>query len=162
MINGLAMEVTMSGDSGGKREWRVLETVGPVMSHGGFKNWHLCLAKDGIVAVPVGMWPSILAGIGAGIGMGPDGAYAKPSDVERERILVDDGNRRWRRYPVGEIKKVFVKWCLVGANEIHLQLVGQKNHVYGLGDRGQTKACRQKLRELFPEVYSEKGFEKVS
>jgi len=157
----------MSGDSRVKREWRVLETFGPVMSHGGFKNWHLCVAKDGIVAIPLGIGPSILAGIGAGLGgfLGHGiihAAYIKPSDVEGERILVDDGSPRWRRYPVDLLDKVFMKWCLAGANEIHLQLIGQKNHVYGLGDRGQTKACREKLRELFPEVYTEKGFDKLS
>jgi len=46
---------------------------------------------------------------------------------------------------------------LVGANEIHLQLIGQKNHLYGLGDRGQTKACREKLRELFPRYTPRKA-----
>ena len=111
--------------------------------------------------------PSLLAGIGAGLGgfLGHGiihAAYIKPSDVEGERILVDDGSPRWRRYPVELLDKVFMKWCLVGANEIHLQLIGQKNHLYGLGDRGQTKACREKLRELFPEVYTEKGFDKLS
>ncbi len=154
----------MSDDAAVAREWKVLETFGPVFSHGGFKNWHLCLTREGIVAVPVGFWPTLLAGIGAGMGnfWVMQKAYAKPSDVEGERILVDDGNPRWRRYPVADIEKVFVKWCLVGANEIHLQLAGQKNHLYGLGDRGQTKACRESLRTLFPHVYSEKGFEKVS
>jgi len=159
MFNGPAMEVEMSGDSRAEREWRVLETLGPVASHAGFQNWHLCLAKDGIVAIPLGIWRSLLAGIGAGMGshLVMNLAYTKPSDVEGERILVDSGDPRWRRYPVREIEKVFMKRCL-GANEIHLQLVGQKKHVYGLGDRGQTNACRAKLRMLFSEVYSEKGF----
>ncbi len=66
----------------------------------------------------------------------------------------------WRRYPVDQLERVFMKWCLVGANEIHLQLAGEKNHLYGLGDRGQTKACRKVLRTVYPGVYSEKGFEK--
>jgi hypothetical protein len=153
------MEVAMSGDSAAKREWRVLETLGPVASHGGFKNWHLCLAQDGIVAIPVGIWPSILAGIGAGIGSRAlmRKAYASPSVTGTERILVDDGNPGWRRYPVGEIERVFMKQSL-GANEIHLQRAGQKKHVYGLGDRSQTMLYREKLRKLFPQVYSEKGF----
>ena len=154
----------MSGNPQATREWKILETFGPAFTHGGFKNWHLCLAKDGIVAVPVGFWPTLLAGIGAGMGNFwiMHQAYAKSSDVDGERILVDDDNPRWRRYPAEEIEKVFMKWCLVGANEIHLKCAGQKNHLYGLADRGQTKACREKLRELFPTVYGEKGFEKVA
>ncbi len=152
-----------TGDaSRAKRAWMVLQTFGPVMSHGGFKNWYLCLARDGIVAVPVGIWPSIVAGIGAGMGIGGEWDYARPSSAEGERILLDDGNPRWRRYPAGQIDQVFMKRCLFGANEIHLRLVGQKKHVYGLGDRGQTDACRAKLRQLFLAVYSERGFRKAS
>lgn len=155
----------MSVNSGANREWRVLETFGPLMSHAGFKNWYLCVAQDGIVAIPLGIGPSIRAGIGAGLGgiLGPvimHAAYLKPSDVEGQRILIDEGNRRWRRYPAELLEKVFVKFCLVGANEIHLQLIGQKNHLYGIGEREQTDPCRAKLRQLFPEVYSEQGFKK--
>jgi hypothetical protein len=154
----------MSDNAAVALEWKVLHTFGPVFSHGGFKNWHLCLTREGIVAVPVGIWPSLLYGIGAGTAnfWVMRKAVTKPSEVEGERILVDDGSPRWRRYPAGEIEKLFVKWCLVGANEIHLQVFGHKNHLYGLGDRDQTKACRESLRSLFPRVYSEQGFEKSS
>ncbi len=142
------------------REWRILETFGPVFSHGGFKNWHLCLAEDGIVALPVGFWPTLLAGIGAGTGniWLMHKAYVKSADADGERIIVDDGNPKWRRYPAARLERVYLKFCRLGANEIHLQLLGEKNHLYGLGDRTQTDACRAKFKELYPRVYSELGF----
>jgi hypothetical protein len=27
-------------------QWQILDTVGPVFSNGGLKNWDLCLARD--------------------------------------------------------------------------------------------------------------------
>jgi hypothetical protein len=139
-----------------------VQTIGPVMSDGGFKNWYLCLARDAILAVPLGIWRSVLLGVGAGTGnpLAAQQAYARSPEVEGERILTDAGDPGWRRYPVAELERIMVKKPFFGANEIRIQRRGEKAHVYGIGDRSHTKECRIVLNELYGPLYAEEGFTK--
>ncbi len=45
-----------------------------------------------------------------------------------------------------------------GANEVRIVSQGDKVHVYGIGDRSYTEACRSALKALYPDLYREEGF----
>jgi hypothetical protein len=140
---------------------RILEVafrIGPVFSHAGLKNWHLHLCADEIVGVPLGLWLSIIAGILAGIGAGPEGAYAQHPENDDTSRLVDSGHPGWRRYRLSVIEFVMVKRSTT-ANEIRIKAAGSAPHVYGIGDRSYTDRCRSALGQLYGNQYREDGFE---
>ncbi len=160
------------------REWAIVDTLGPVASAGGLKNWDLCLARDAIIAWPRGIWLSIKAGIFAGLfgglaaggaipwkkktllsGLSPGAAYARPEEVQGERILVDEGSKKWRRYLLGDLEEILVKKARVGYDEIRIKRNGQKPDVYGIGDHKHTQDCRTTLSRMYSALYREEGFE---
>lgn len=142
----------------------IIETLGPVFSNGGLKNWDLCLAHDVIIAFPRSLWLTIKTGIFAGLGMpilsemAMKDAWAKSPETAGRRILVDNGDPSWRRYPVSELQNILCARS-TGANEIQLQRPNAAPDIYGLGDRRQTDTCRETLRRIYGPLYSEKGFE---
>jgi hypothetical protein len=141
-------------------EWHILETVGPVFSTGGLKNWYLGLAREGIIAVPLGVGLSIRAGIAAGLGIpGLVGeVYGKPTDVRGPKVIKDESDPGWRRYALPEIEAVFIKRGFFGAIEIRIQRPGAAADNYGLPDHLQVKRARAYLNHLFGSRYTDKGF----
>lgn len=145
------------------RPRRILEVafrIGPVFSHGGLKNWHLHLCADEIVGVPLGLWLSIKAGILAGIGWRPEGAYAEHPENDGPSRLADSGHPGWRRYRLSTIEFVMVKRSTT-ANEIQIKVARSEPHVYGIGDRDYTDQCRSALGLLYGKQYREDGFEPI-
>jgi hypothetical protein len=152
-------------------KWRIIETLGPVFSAGGFKNWDFCLAHDAIVLYPRGFLLTVKAGIIAGIAGGLFGgagvhlpgsnvgaAYARQKAMEGERILLDAGSRKWRRYLVTDLEAIKVKKVRIGYNEIRLQELGTRPYIFGIGDHAHTNFCRRTLSHLYPRLYEEVGF----
>jgi hypothetical protein len=86
-------------------------------------------------------------------------SWAKSADACGERVLVDEGSSKWRRYMISDLQVVTVRKCLLSANEIRIQRKGpHKPDVYGLGDRSQTDDCRRLLRALYGDIYTEEKF----
>lgn len=143
-----------------QRAWQLIDTVGPVFSHSGLKNWDLCLAREAVIAIPRSLWLTLKAGLWAGLGSprGMQRAWASSAGPAGERVLQDDGDGRWGRYPVQDIASITIKRCTGGANEIRITRHDMKPHIYGLGDRDQTDRCRTILGALYPGLYREENF----
>jgi hypothetical protein len=142
-----------------KRSWRVVETFGPAQTHGGFKNWQLCLCPDGIVAIPMGLWPTIAAGVAAGAGQVTiNQSHGAPAGL---RTLTDDGDESWRRYPLDQLQSVRVKKPLLGflgMPELHLHKKGEKKpDLYGVY-AAQIKNLRNHLFTLYGSSYTDPGY----
>ena len=93
---------------GVERIWQIEDSISPVFSDWGFKNWDLCFAKDGIVTVPRGLWISFQSGVWAGLGnframRQSWSAQASPGGV---RMLEDGGCMDWRRYSIEDIESI--------------------------------------------------------
>lgn len=142
------------------RAWQLIDTIGPLFSHSGLKNWDLCLARDAIIACPRSLWLTVKAGLWAGLGSrgAMHRAWANSANPTGERVLQDDGNARWHRYTLQELGSITITRCTGGANEIRIARQGTKPHIYGLGDRSQTDRCRAVLRDLYPALYREENF----
>jgi len=143
-----------------QRSWQIKDTIGPLFSHSGLKNWDLCLAPDAIIACPRSLWLTVKAGVWAGLGFhgAMRRAWANSASPTGERILQDDGDARWHRYTLPELASITIRRCTGGANEIRMTRHGTEQHIYGLGDRSQTDRCRTVLRDLYPELYREENF----
>lgn len=143
-----------------QRSWQIKDTLGPVFSHSGLKNWDLCLARDAIIACPRSLWTTVKAGIWAGLGLhgAMHRAWANSASPTGERVLQDSGDTRWHRYTLPELASITIKRCTGGANEIRIMRHSTKPHIYGLGDRSQTDRCRTALKELYPDQYREENF----
>ena len=147
-------------DPRGPRSWRLADTIGPVFSHAGLRNWDLCLAREAIIARPRSLWITVKAGIWAGVGAHGrmQREWAGSTVPTGERELLDEGNPRWRQYATSELGSIAVRRCAGGANEIRIAPHGENPHVYGLGDRSQTDRCRAILARLYPGLYQEENF----
>lgn len=145
------------------RTWRVLGSISPLFSNGGFRNWELLLGREMLLARPLGIGPTLKAGVLAGItGVGVDVPVkqpVRPTDWDDAWIIEDPGDASWRRYAVEELHHIELRRCL-SANEIRVQLRGHKEHVYGLAERSQTESARALLRACYPNIYAERNFEK--
>lgn len=147
-----------------KQTWRVLGSIGPLFSDGGLKNWELLLGRDILLARPLGIGPSIEAGVLAGIsgGLGIEPAierYAQPVDCDGALLIEDPGDASWLRYPVEELEFIELRRCLT-ANEVRVRQRGSKERIYSLGARSQTEAARTLLRACYPDLYKERNFER--
>ena len=140
--------------------WKLVDTIGPVFSDLGLKNWDLCLAQEAVIACPRSLWLTVKKGILAGLGK--SGAmqrvWADAAGPSGERVLQDTGDPKWRRYALSELESITVKRCSGGANEIRVKRRNAKPHIYGLGDRDQTDKWRTVLRRLYPGLYCEENF----
>lgn len=143
-----------------QREWRLMDTIGPVFSHRGLKNWDLCLARDAVIAYPRSFWLTVKAGFWAGLGSpgAMQRVWTNSASPSGEHVLWDEGDVRWRRYTLPELESVTIRRCVAGANEIRIKRHGLEPHVYGLGDRSQTDRCRTVLGQLYPGLYGEENF----
>jgi hypothetical protein len=143
-----------------QRGWKLVDTIGPVFSDLGLRNWDLCLAREAVIACPRSLWLTVKTGILAGLGK--SGAmqrvWVDAAGPSGERVLQDAGDPGWRRYALPELESVTVKRCSGGANEIRVKRRGAKPHIYGLGDRDQTDKGRAALRRLYPGLYREENF----
>jgi hypothetical protein len=146
---------------GAVKTWEILETIGPVFSNYGFKNWTLCLAKDAIIAVPKSFWIQIKTGLAAGLAIPGvselliEKIWAKPNDMDPRRALLDTGDPAWRRHLVTDLQHVACKTVITSANEILIHQKSKRPQVYGLGDRAQTEFCRDALRRIYGSLYTE-------
>src|SRR5881628_3060237 len=82
-----------------QRAWQIVDTIGPLFSHSGLKNWDLCLAREAVLACPRSLWLTVKAGLWAALGS-RGGSSASPRG---ERVLHDDGDAKWRRYTLPEL-----------------------------------------------------------
>lgn len=141
------------------KQWEILDTIGPVFSNGGLKNWDICLAQDAIICFPRSIWLTFVAGMFAALRKpgAMQRSWAKSDDAHGQRFLVDEGSPKWRRYPVSEISYISFKKCLMSANEFRIYLKGneRKPDIYGLGDRSQTDEGRKLLQTIYPDLYKE-------
>jgi hypothetical protein len=138
------------------RSLGVLSSIGPFFSNGGLKNWHFKLCRDEIVAVPLGVWLSLKAGLLAGLGWSPDAAYRSAAHADPEQ-LVDEGKSTWRRYPLDAVDYLLVKRCAT-ANEILIKRLDAPPQTYGIGHRPYTDLCRMVLAQTYGAKYREEGF----
>jgi hypothetical protein len=139
------------------RRWAVEATIGPVFSHSGLKNWDLHLTGQMIIAVPIGMGPSLAAGLSAGLGYteATSDYCTTPAPV----MLVDGGNPKWRRYALEELESIVVKRPRLGSDEIILKARASRSvYKYGILNRAQTRQCREVLKSLYPALYGEERF----
>jgi hypothetical protein len=143
-----------------QREWRLIDTIGPVFSGFGLKNWDLCLARDAVIAYPRSFWLTVKAGFWAGLGSpgAMQRTWAQSASPSGERVLPDEGDARWHRYTLPEIESITVRRSVGGANEIRIKRHGMTTDTYGLGDRSQTDRCRIVLGRLYPGLYREENF----
>jgi hypothetical protein len=76
-----------------RRTWQLVDTVGPLFSHSGLKNWDLCLAREAVIARPRSLWPTLEAGLWAGLGSprAMQRVWANSASPTGERVLQDDG-----------------------------------------------------------------------
>ena len=44
-----------------QRAWQLVDTIGPLFSHFGLKNWDLCLARDAVIECPRSLWLTVEA-----------------------------------------------------------------------------------------------------
>lgn len=128
----------------------VVDTISPVFSDWGFKNWDMCLTKHGMIAVPRSFWITIRAGATQ---------RSWPSDATDQgpRILEDKDCPTWRRYPIQDIESIIVQRRLISASEIRIKKRGQKEHIYGGFDFREIMRSRTVLSKLYPALYTEKG-----
>ncbi|MDH4282743.1 MAG: hypothetical protein OEV36_08840 [Myxococcales bacterium] len=143
-----------------QRAWQLVDTIGPLFSHSGLKNWDLCLAREAVIACPRSLWLTLKAGLWAGLGFpgAMQRGWANSASPTGERVLQDDGDGRWRRYTLQDLASITVTRCAGGANEIRITRHDMKPHLYGLGDRNQTDRCRTVLGALYPALYREENF----
>ena len=146
--------------------WNVKGSFGPVFSGYGSKNWYISFAEEGVVAIPTNIF-STLAFSPATVGI-ITGALAGKEEKEinfilneeSNRVLKDEGNPKWCRFDVHEMEKIIIKRSILGANEIHIKLKGQKESGYGIVDRSQTDKIREVAKRLYLNLYEENGFKK--
>jgi hypothetical protein len=143
-----------------QREWWIMDTIGPVFSDAGLRNWDLCLARDAVIAHPRSFWLTVRAGFWAGLGfpVAMQRVWTNSASQLGERVLRDEGDASWRRYSLPELESVTIKRRVGGANEIRIKRHALEPHVYGLGDRARTDRCRTVLGQLYPELYREENF----
>lgn len=139
------------------RQIEVDYCLGPVFSHAGLKNWHLYLCQKEIIAIPLGIWPSIKAGLLAGLSLNPSGAYKTHPENDDTSFLTDTGDNTWRRYSLLNIEYVMVKRVLT-ANEIIIKTYRDNPDIYRIGDRSYTDICRSAFENTYPNKYQETGF----
>ena len=143
-----------------QRAWQLMDTIGPLFSHFGLKNWDLCLARDAVIACPRSLWLTVKAGVWAGLGNpgAMQRTWANSANPTGERVLQDHGDARWLRYTLQELSSITIRRCTGAANEIRITRKSTKPHIYGLADRSQTDRCRAVLRDLYPALYREENF----
>jgi hypothetical protein len=139
--------------------WQVIDSISPVFSDWGFKNWDLCLAKDGIVAVPRRFWLTIRAGAWAGLGNpgAMQRSWSSETAPQGPTTLEDKDCMTWRRYPIQDIESIVVQRRLITASEIRIKKRGQEEQIYGGGDFREIMRSRLILSQLYPGLYSERG-----
>ena len=147
-------------DPSSRRVWQLVDTIGPVFSNLGLRNWDLCLAREAVIACPRSLWITVKAGLWAGLGSqrGMQRAWGSAATRAGPRALQDEGDSAWRRYDLGELDSITVRRSATSANEIRITRQGERPHVYGLGDRDQTDRCRAVLWELYGRHYREENF----
>jgi hypothetical protein len=146
--------------------WTVVQTIGPVLSHGGAKSWYLCLCREAIVAVPLGLWKTLKIGAAGATGRIAtlQAAMQRPAEVTGHRELEDNGDPSWRRYPISELKAISPKrpfLGLFGFPEIRIHRNEErKPDIYGL-HASQVKEARRYLFTLYEGIYSDIGYKKT-
>jgi hypothetical protein len=119
----------------------------------------VCLCREGIVAVPLGLWPTIAASVAAGAGYVTINQHHGAAPGTRR--LQDDGDSSWRRYPLDELQGVRVKkpfLGFIGMPELHLHRRGEKKpDLYGVY-AAQIKSLRNYLFTLYGSIYSDPGY----
>lgn len=133
----------------------IIDTVGPLFSNGGFKNWLLSFARDRLVFIPLGIGPSVKGGLAAGAGSiglmnavyarDPDGAGERKIDVKPEYTVL----------PLSEITAITMKKVIFGANELRILEKKGKKHKYGIGERAQTDIIKNILGKHYSTLYHE-------
>jgi hypothetical protein len=143
-----------------QRAWQLKDTIGPLFSHYGLKNWDLCLARDMVIACPRSLWLTVKAALWAGLGSpgAMQRVWGNSASATGERVLPDDGDIRWNRYAIEELGSITMRRCAGGANEIRITRRGMTSDIYGLGDRSQTDRYRTVLGQLYPGLYREEHF----
>lgn len=158
-------DAAMEKDYSGK-EWNVRGLFGPVFSAYGAKNWYVCFADEGIVFIPTSIFSALAltpetSGIIAGaIAAKEQRKLVDLFDKDMHNILKDDGNEKWLRYEIQELEKITIQRRILSSSEIHIKINGQKASVYGIFDRNQVDSVRAVAKNLYADVYEEKGFKK--
>lgn len=141
------------------RTWQILDSISPVFSDWGFKNWDLCFAMDGIVAVPRSLWISIRVGFFAGLGNpgAMRSAWSADAAPQGWRPLEDEGATNWRRYLIEELEYIKIQRRIFTASEIRIKKRDKDIEIYGAGDFREIMRARTVLKDLYPSLYSENG-----
>ena len=132
--------------------------VGPLWSHGGFRNWNLLLANEGILAWPYRFSESVRLLFCFAIGFPQDPGEAvrqeNASGFEATRALYD---RTCQTFLVPDLHSI-VMVNRHGANEIQLRQLNGVLHTFHVFRRRSTSDYRSTLEELYPALYKEQGF----
>jgi hypothetical protein len=136
--------------------------IGPVWTGWGMTNHSLLLAADEIVDCPYPTAAALRLGFALQLPF-----IADPETVRRERAVSGDVERSElealgaKRYPLREIRELRVE-CRWMQNAIVLGIQNLANVVYRLHNRQQTESCRVALRQMYPDLYRERGFAESS
>jgi|GEM_PF-916393 len=137
--------------------WNVCATFGPLGAT--WSNYHVVFAKEGVLMIPAGIFSSLSASPAfAGTITGMLSGLEK-DNVGNSRVLTDEGSPKWKRYYIDDIERILLKHSFF-ANEIRIKVKGQKEDVYGILVRHQTDEIRKAAKELYADIYEEKGFKK--
>ncbi len=142
-----------------KRTWQILDSISPVFSDWGFKNWDLHFAAEGIVAVRRSLWISMRAGAWAGVGNpgAMRNSWSAEAAPQGGRTLEDEGATDWRRYIIEELEYIQVQRRIFTASEIRIKGRSKDVETYGAGDFREIMRARTMLKALYPNLYSENG-----
>lgn len=138
------------------RQVAVADSFGPVFSHGGFKNWLVCLGMNELVFVHLGIRPSLVGGVAAGLRSvrGVHGAYARDAEAVGERVIELKPKDVVR--PLSEISEIYVKRVKVGASELRIVDHAGKTRVFGIGQYEQIALIEAAFQARYPGVFKEK------
>ena len=125
--------------------------IGPVFSHGGFKNWDLLLFEDRLVTVPKGIWTSIHVGLFAGIS---SGLATKAAQRESRKAKAPEAPAlaAYPTYTLDQIYGISVRRKLASASEIRVK-TAKKELVFGVYDRSRLDEYEKALQQSYPGLF---------
>ncbi len=133
----------------------VIDTVGPLFSGGGLKNWLLAFSPDSFIFIPLGIMPSIKAGAAAGVrsvGL-MNSVYSRDPESAGEREI--ELKPEYSVLSLADIAEISMKKVVFGANELRIVDTRGKKYKYGIGEHAQTELIRTLIRQNYPEKFRE-------
>ena len=132
----------------------LITALGPFSSNLGMKNWRLLLSETEIIAWPYNPGESTRLGFFI-----ETGAVSDPGDLlETSDQFQNLLNRRsLRTYELRNVESITLH-NRMSRNKVEISCANEESDYYNILFREKTEEYRILFRDLYPNVYREKGF----